>query len=487
MNSSLKTAFLAGVIGATIGALAMYASQKGNSNRQKTEATPLYWVAPMDPNYRRDKPGKSPMGMDLIPVYQQSEKGEAPGTVRISPELVNNLGVRTGLVEQRALNTEIHTVGYVQYDENRLIHIHPRISGWVEKLYVKASGDPVKKGSPIYSLYSPELVNAQEELVLALKRGNVELVRATEERLNALQFEKTLVAKLKKSRQVQQTVTFFAPQTGVVEHLEIREGYYVEPGTTLFSIGALDKVWVEAEVFERQAAQVQAGDTVSMSLEFLPGREWPGRVDYIYPTLNKPTRTLRLRLSFDNPAGELKPNMFAKVVIHSSGDNTLVVPREAVIRTGQQDRVVLAKGEGRFKSVAVKLGQLNQDYAEIIEGLEEGDEVVLSAQFLLDSESSRNSDFLRMTPVEREKEQAPASVTVLGEILERYEGERKVHTRHDPVPEWDWPEMMMDFMVAEAVDLDQLVPGTVLHMTIAKRDDGQFEISAVHIMEMHHD
>jgi Cu(I)/Ag(I) efflux system membrane fusion protein len=363
------------------------------------ERKPLYWVAPMDANYRRDGPGKSPMGMDLVPVYASADAGleQESGTVEISPEVVNNLGVRTADVEQRSLPAHIRTVGYVQYDEDRLIHIHPRVEGWIEKLHVKAAGDPVASGQPLYELYSPQLVNAQEELLLALKRNNARLVQAAEDRLLALQLSPEFIGELKREREVRQTITFFAPQNGVVDNLNIREGFYVKPGTTLMSVGALDDVWVEAEVFERQAALVAVGLPVTMTLDYLPGKAWEGTVDYVYPSLDEKTRTLRIRLRFNNEAGTLKPNMFAQVLIRTRpSQDTLVIPREAVIRTGDQDRVVLALGAGRFKSVAVDLGRVDQQHAEILQGLQAGDKVVVSAQFLLDSESSKTSDFMRM-------------------------------------------------------------------------------------------
>jgi Cu(I)/Ag(I) efflux system membrane fusion protein len=353
----------------------------------------------MDSDYRRDGPGKSPMGMDLVPVYAaEKQSGDAgPGTIRISPDVVNNLGVRVARAKLSSLSTEIRTVGYVRYDEDQLVHIHPRVEGWIEKLYVKASGDPVEKDRPLYELYSPQLVNAQEELLLALKRDNQRLIRAAEERLLALQLSPSFIAALRRERQVRQTVSFLAPQSGVVDNLNIREGFYVQPGTTLMSIGSLDDIWVEAEVFERQAALVEVGLPVTMTLDYLPTEEWRGRVDYIYPSLDEKTRTLRVRLRFDNEAGILKPNMFAQVVIQvAPGEASLVIPREAVIRTGSQDRVVLALGDGRFKAIAVQLGRVGERYAEIRSGLGEADTVVVSAQFLLDSESSKSSDFTRM-------------------------------------------------------------------------------------------
>ena len=373
--------------------------EAATGSEQEKERQALYWVAPMDPNYRRDKPGKSPMGMDLVPVYADRGAGHAdsPGTVAIAPEVSNSLGVRTAVAERRVMRTEITTVGYVRYDQERLVHVHPRVQGWVEKLYVKAAGDPVKKGQPLYTLYSPQLVNAQEELVLAVRRGDTRLITAAENRLEALQIERSLIDALKHTPAIRQTLTFYAPQSGVVDKLNIREGFFVEPGTTLMSIGALDEVWVEAEVFERQAALVSAGLPAVMTLDYLPGQRWQGTVDYVYPTLDPRTRTARVRLRFANPDALLKPNMFATVAIQAQAeDDVLAIPKEAVIRTGAQDRVVLALGEGRFKSVAVELGRLNAEYAAIQSGLKAGERVVISAQFLLDSESSKTADFRRM-------------------------------------------------------------------------------------------
>ncbi|MCB1674918.1 MAG: efflux RND transporter periplasmic adaptor subunit [Halioglobus sp.] len=361
------------------------------------ERQPLYWVAPMDPDYRRDRPGKSPMGMELIPVYEEPGAQAAPGAVRISPDVVNNLGVRTAQVEAGRLSADIKTVGYVQYDEDRLIHVHPRVEGWIETLYVKAVGDPIERGEPLYTLYSPTLVNAQEELLLALKRDNPVLIDAARARLASLQVPGAAIEQLRKTGQVSQTITLYAPQSGVVDNLEVREGMYVKPGMALMSIGVLDPIWVIGEVFERQASMVHVGNAVRMRLDYLPGRQWRGRVDYIYPSLNPTTRTAQVRVRFDNPDRYLRPGMFAQMEIDTEpGDAALLVPREALIRTGSQSRVVLALGEGRFKSVAVQVGRIAGQRAEILSGLQAGERIVTSAQFLIDSESSKSSDFRRM-------------------------------------------------------------------------------------------
>jgi Cu(I)/Ag(I) efflux system membrane fusion protein len=396
---SIVVVAVAAAAGAAATYLLLDQRHPGGAPATSSERKPLYWVAPMDPNYRRDQPGKSPMGMDLVPVYEEEGAG-APagaGTVEIAPEVVNNLGVRTTAAALGSLPAEIRTVGYVQYDEDRLAHIHPRVEGWIEQLHVKASGDPVDAGQPLYELYSPQLVNAQEEFLLALRRDNQLLEKAAEDRLLALQIGPAFIDRLRRERQISQTVTFHAPLTGVVDNLAVREGFFVRPDTTLMSVGVLDEVWVEAEVFARQAPLVAVGQPVTMTLDYLPGRLWEGEVDYLYPSLDEHTRTLRVRLRFANEEGVLKPNMFAQVVIRAPARaDSLLVPREAVIRGPDHNRVVLALGAGRFKSVAVELGRVDGGQAEILGGLEAGDEVVVSAQFLLDSESSKTSDFRRM-------------------------------------------------------------------------------------------
>ena len=489
MNNNIKPIVIGMVIGGflTFGVYSFMApTNSGEASSVVTaEKKPLYWVAPMDANYKRDKPGKSPMGMDLVPVYDDGGKGpdEGPGTIRISPDVVNNLGVRTAIVSYKSLHTEINTVGYVTYDEDKLVHIHPRVQGWIEKLYVKAIGDPVKKGQPLYEIYSPELVNAQEELLLALDRKNSRLISAAENRLSALQLPKSSIVKLKKTKKVQQTITFYSPQNGVVENLKIREGFYVKPGSTLMSIGDLSEVWVEAEVFERQAGQVKTGTPVSMTLDYLPGKTWQGKVDYIYPTLDAKTRTVKVRLRFKNEEGEFKPNMFAQIAIHTTGDEqALLIPKEALIRTGNQDRVVLALGEGSFKSVAVSVGRYDSESVEIIEGVHDGEKVVSSAQFLLDSESSKSSDFKRMnSDVDEADASMPSSVWVQASIESMMADHKMLTLAHEAIPEWEWPEMTMDFIASDSVDFSLLSEGMSLHVEVTKEDNGDYKISNIHV------
>ena len=489
MKLQLLTGAVIGVL-LTVSAYSLFGTglnQSGNGEiaQESLEKKPMFWVAPMDANYRRDKPGKSPMGMDLVAVYADGGSGSdsGPGTIRISPEVVNNLGVRTAMAEVKSMHSKIKTVGYVNYDEDQLVHIHPRVQGWIEKLYVKAAGEAVNKDDPLYDIYSPALVNAQEEYILALDRKNKRLIRAAEDRLQALQLPVRAISQLKRTRKVSQTVTFYTPQSGVIDNLNIREGFFVMPGKTIMSIGKLDQVWVEAEVFESQSAQVEQGQAVTMNLDYLPGREWQGKVDYVYPTLNPKTRTLKVRLRFDNKDQQLKPNMFAQVIIHPNAtEKTLLVPKESVIRSGSTERVVLALGKGRFKSVEVKVGRFDDKSVEILAGLDEGELVVTSAQFLLDSESSKSSDFKRMNhPLEASdvSNSVPSSADAIGIINNIMFDHRMLNISRGPIEKWDRPAATLDFIVSEDVEMAGLENGMKLQFTFHMMD-GNFIITEIY-------
>jgi len=494
------------VIGVTLMFFYGQQSASGASNvEQRLEPVPLYWVAPMDANYRRDQPGLSPMGMDLVPVYETTNsKSMNAGVVRVNPSVINNIGVRLGTAKMGRLNPTVNAVGYIAYNEDRLIHVHPRIKGWVEKLYIKAAGEQVVKGQPLYQLYAPELVNAQEEYLLALSSNEQRLILGAESRLLALKFPEQAIKDIKRNGVAQQHVTFYATQSGVVENLNIREGFYVQPGTTLFSIGDLSQVWIEAQVFERQAGQVNLDDPVVMSLGYLPERKWHGQVDYIYPTLNEKTRTMRVRLRFENQDLALKPNMFAQVEINArQQEDVLLIAKEALIRTGQQDRVVLALGDGQFKSVEVNVGQQDLHHIEILSGLAEGEEVVISAQFLIDSESSKTSDFNRISPNQHHTirddldvheeldmknehsmmhmgEPVVSSARVLG-VINHYDDRLKVvNVSRKAIEKWGRAAATLDFLVADTLDEKQLVLGEKIDFTFEVYM-GEFIITDIHL------
>jgi Cu(I)/Ag(I) efflux system membrane fusion protein len=356
----------------------------------------LYWVAPMDPKYRRDEPGKSPMGMDLVPVYADQIDSQT-GVVNISPTVVNNLGVRTEPAILGSLSRRVETVGYISYDEDTLQHVHTRVEGWIEKLATKATGDRVEKGQLLFEFYSPTLVSAQEEYLAAVRSGNATLRKASRNRLIALGITEDGVSRLEASGKVSQRVPVYAGMDGVIAHLGVREGIYVTPSIEIMSVAKLDRVWVLAEVFERQANWVEPGQEAVVTLDYLPGTTLRGTVDYIYPELDPVTRTLKVRLRFDNAEELLRPNMFARVLIHGTSTGDVVhVPRQSVIRGGQINRVVVDLGAGRYQSRPIALGVESGDRIAIRSGLEAGEQVVTSAQFLIDSESNIESALDRL-------------------------------------------------------------------------------------------
>ncbi|TCK18336.1 Cu(I)/Ag(I) efflux system membrane fusion protein [Thiogranum longum] len=444
----------------------------------------LYWVAPMDPGYRREKPGKSPMGMDLVPVYADAEnEGDI---VKINPVMVQNLGVRTAKVERGKLWRMIEAVGYVAFDERKLSHLHLRTDGWIEKLTVKSNGERVKKGDVLLELYSRELVNAQEEYIQALRGSNDYLTRASKERLEALGMSKQQIREVASKRRAFQQVRILASQDGIVNNLNVREGMYVKPSTEVLALADLSSVWLLVDVFERQSAWVAAGQPAEVRLGYIPGREWEGNVEFVYPTIDPKTRTLQARLQFDNPDETLKPDMYADVRIYAGPkENVLSIPREALIKDSDSQRVVLSLGEGRFRAVPVVAGMESGEYVEILEGLNEGDKVVTSAQFLIDSEASLRASFSRMgsddNPVEGTAIDAP--VMGMGVVNEIFAGERRVNISHEPIEALGWPAMTMDFNLDENASLEGITPGAKVHFMLVKDDQGNYTVDSISVVE----
>ena len=381
-----------------------------NNPDEGAERTVLYWVAPMDPNYRRDKPGQSPMGMDLTPIYAD-EVDASPG-ISVSAEVIQTLGIRTAIVERSRLWRLIRTVGYIQFDEDELSHVHLRTAGWVEELAIKAEGEEVSKGQFLFSVYSPELVNVQEEFVQALRGGNKKLISASRDRLASLGVDKTQINALNDTRKVRQKINYYASQAGVISSLPVKQGMYVMPSKRVMTLIDISRVWLIADVFESQSRWVSEGDPVDVDLGYLHDETIDAEVDYIYPELDKKSHTLRVRIKLDNRDKKLRPGMFAKVKIYSGPkSNILVVPTEAVIKGGESNRVILRMEEGRFDAKEVGLGMESGGFSEIIYGLAEGDKVVVSGQFLLDSEASLKASFMRMG-VEENHSEGPESISL---------------------------------------------------------------------------
>lgn len=384
-------------------------SSREQSPNTTTEKKIKYWVAPMDATYRRDKPGKSPMGMDMVPVYEEENSGnDEEGLIRISPTVEHNLGVRTAIVRRQDISRPIETVGYIAADENQIEHVHVYANGWIKELLVKAEGEKVEKGQVLFRLYSPTLVNAQEEYVLALKNNKASLVSAALKKLHALGVGEKQVVHLKKTRKASELIDIISETEGIISQLNVGEGMFVKPEKILLVIEDLSKIWLLAEVYERQSSWVKKGQKSEMTLPYLPGKKWEGKVNYVYPTLDPKTQTLKVRMMFDNTSGELKINMFGDVKIHAQPrKNIIVIPREAVIYTGQENRVIVKLKKGKYVARLLKVGLETHENIEVLEGLEEGETIVTSAQFLIDSESSLKASFNRITDKEETGQSVP--------------------------------------------------------------------------------
>jgi RND family efflux transporter MFP subunit len=362
-----------------------------------------YWKAPMDPTFIRDEPGKSPMGMDLVPVCPGEGSEESAGVVRIDPATIQSIGVRTAEVERRDLSRSVRAVGRVAYDERLVAHVHTKVQGWVEKLYVDYVGQSVKRGEPLLEIYSPELVATQEELLLAaryaaataespfsdVQSSGPSLLDATRRRLELWDISDRDIDRLLESRKVQRTLTLYAPTSGVVTRLAVRSGMEVAPNSNLYTIADLSTVWVVADVYEYELPWIELGQTGTVELSYLPDVPFSGPVTYISPFLDPKTRTAEVRLELPNPEGRLKPEMFGNTVIHAEPRrDAIAIPTEAVIRSGRRTLVIVALGEGRFTARDVQLGfDTGDGVTEVTSGLEPGERVVVSSQFLIDSES----------------------------------------------------------------------------------------------------
>lgn len=367
-------------------------------------AQPLYWKAPMDPSYVRDEPGKSPMGMDLVPACPGSQDVGSNQGVRVDPSVLQSMGVRTAPAERRDLTRLVRAVGRVDYDERLISHVHTKVQGWIEKLHVEYEGEIVRKGQPMIEVYSPDLVATQEELLVAaryresmansdfpdIRQGGVDLFDATRRRLELWDIPERDIERLLSTGKIQKTVALYAPSSGVVTHLMARQGMEIGSNDNLYTIADLSRVWIHADIYEYEIPWVAEGQSAKVELRNIPGMTFEAKVTYVYPFLDPKTRTVRVRLELPNPGLILKPEMFANVVIGTeTREGVVTIPVEAVIRSGRRNLVIVSMGGGRFEPRDVVLGVDSGDgRVEIREGLEEGELAVTSGQFLIDSESS---------------------------------------------------------------------------------------------------
>lgn len=359
-------------------------------------ADPTY-VCPMHPQIVRGEAGSCPIcGMDLV-EQEAGDSGEEAPPVTVGAGLAFNLGLKTTAVSRGTLWKYIETVGRVGYNEDRLWHVHPRSSGWVENLYVKSAADVVTKGQVLLDYYSPEILAAQEAFLLTLD-GHRRLQQRSRERLQLLGVPEDVVRSIAKNRKTVRAIPVRAVANGTVSALNLREGMYIKPDLDLLTLADLSTVWMLVDVFEHQLDWVKVGNPVEMTVGAVPGRVWKGEVEFLYPELDPKTRSLKLRLRFENADGVLKPNMFADVAIFAGPKrDILTLPQQAVIASGHGSRVVKKLEDERYQPVEVVTGMASKGRVEILSGLSEGDVVVTSAQFLIDSESNLKASISRFS------------------------------------------------------------------------------------------
>lgn len=376
----------------------------------KTQRKILYYRNPMNPAIHSDHPMKDNMGMDYIPVYAD-ETSQTGAGITVSSQAVQTLGVRVAPVRQETLSDTITAPGTVAVDEHRVSTLNPRFSGWLKKLDVRAVGDRVRKGQRVAEIYSPDLLAAENEYLLArrgaerlqspdlpsLAADGRALIRAARERLRVLGLSAAEIRALEARGKSSPTIPVYAPQSGVVTAITVREGGYVTPDTQFFTLADLARVWVNVDLFADQTAWIKPGDRVTLSLPALPGRQWTGHIDYLYPTLNTQSRTVQARLVFPNPDGILRPGMFANATLRAKAQpNALVIPRAAVMQTASGSTVIVRQPDGRFLPVRIETGLQTAHHVQVLAGLQAGQQVVVSGQFLLDSEASFQSAAGRM-------------------------------------------------------------------------------------------
>lgn len=377
----------------------------------------LFYRNPMNPEITSPVPAKDQMGMDYVPVYADVDEGGPAGTVSIDPVTVQNIGVRTAVAQVRTIAREINTLGRVDYDEQRITRLHPKTQGWVEALRIGTTGEAIKDDEILLSIYSPQLVSSQQEYLLALKsletlsdspfedvsRGAADLVDTSLERLRLLDVPEHQIAALKESGEVSRLLHIHSPAEGIVVNVGVRDGQFVTPQSELYMIADLSAVWVFVDIFEEELPWVSVGDEAEMRVTAVPGSTLRGKLTYIYPYAERETRTIKARLEFDNRDLLLKPDMFADVTIFASPrESVVVVPSEAIVRSGLQEQVFIVREPGKFEPRTVEIGLSGEGVTEIRNGVSSGEEVVVSAQFLIDSESKLRESAAKMMEPEND-------------------------------------------------------------------------------------
>ena len=454
--------------GAGSGATASSAHQAG-------ERQILYYRNPMGLPDTSPVPKKDSMGMDYIPVYADEAQDDA-GVVRVSPARMQTLGVRTAEVARGTLDTVLRAAGRVEIDERAQVVVAPRFEGWIERLHVNAMGDVVRRGQPLATAWSPALQAAGEEVRIAerLVRDSAADMEARAAASRLAEAARARLANLQVPGQTGARQTVHAPADGIVLERLATQGARFMAGEPLFRIADLSRVWVIAEVYERDLARVQPGDAVEVKVDAVRGRSFAGRVGYVYPTLNTATRSVPVRVELDNPEGLLRPGMFAQLDFAPGATlERLLLPASAVIDDGERRVVLRALGDGRFEPVAVTLGERGRELVEVLDGVAAGERVVVSANFLIDSESQLRAALAGLGDTPQDY---PAH-EVDGVFEEAFEG--GVSLSHAPIPALGWPEMTMDFGLAEPALAEGLEAGTPIRFRFEDRGPGEYVVTRI--------
>lgn len=397
----------------------MYAEQmaaplQSRSATATGERKILYWYDPMHPHYKADKPGKAPdCGMDLVAKYADEQPASiAPGSVMIAADKQQLIGVRTAEVKRESLVRDVRTTGQVVVDESRIAHVHVKVNGFIDKVFVDYIGELVKKGQPLFTLYSADLVATQNEYLIAKRgertlgassfaevaEGSQSLLRSARERLKLWDISDDQIRKLDETGQVQRTLTFNSPIAGFVTDRKAFPNTSVNPDTELYTVADLSTVWVNADIYEYEVPYVRTGQRAEMQLSYYPGKTWSGRVSFIYPTVDPTTRTVKVRIEFPNADLRLKPQMFADVQLKINYGNQIVIPQEAVLDSGKEQTVFVAHAGNNFEPRKITMGAKLGANVVVLSGLKAGEIVVTSGNFLVDSESRLKSATSAMAP-----------------------------------------------------------------------------------------
>ena len=416
---------------------------------QQQDAKVLYWYDPMKPEQHFDKPGKSPfMDMQLVPKYADENTAmtdESRPTVKIDPSLQQNLAIRYGTVEQAVIGNAMFTNGILQANERQTAILQTRASGFVQRVYGHAVGDMVTEGSPIADISIPEWTGEQTEFLAVLRTGDRSLIQASRQRLQLLGIPQNVIHQVERTRRVQSNITLQAPISGFIDSLEVRNGMALAMGQTLATIKGINPIWLEAAVPEKQIAGIKRGMSVEANFAAF-SQKVTGKVIDILPTLDTTSRTIKVRIELPNPSGQLKPGMFASVNIINNPQSSLVVPEQAVIRTGTRNVVIVGREQGRFEPVVVQLGQSDGNKIAVLQGLKAGQRVVISGQFLIDSEANLQGVLDKLNtgqPIASSQTIKRSTYQGLGKV-EKVTNQ-DITISHQAIPELGWGAMTMSF------------------------------------------